>query len=112
MCEPKMPHSPTIPTVDPDFLSGHRHDLRAGAGFQYLSVRVLNRRTGSRAVAQTVLQTVVTAGGGAFWGRPSGGCPVDMGGGAEFRCRESVVIVELEYWGRIVVRAGIRGLVE
>ena len=37
---------------------------------------------------------------------------MNMGGSAEFRCGEGVVIVEPEYWGRIIVRACIRGLVE
>jgi hypothetical protein len=37
---------------------------------------------------------------------------VDMGGSAEPRCGQGVVVVEPEYWGWIVVRSGIRGLVE
>lgn len=38
----KNAHSPTVPAIDPDFLSGHSHSLCAGAGFRDPSVGILN----------------------------------------------------------------------
>ena len=77
--ESRTPNSPTVPAVDPDFLSGHSHSPYTRAGFRDLPKCVLNGRTGGGTGTRAILQAVVTARRGTFWWGCSRGCPVDMG---------------------------------
>ena len=110
--EPRTPNSPPVPAVDPDFLSGHSHSPRVRSIFGYLSKIILNGRTRSGAAACATVQTVVTAGGGAFWRCGSRGRSVDVGAWAEVGRGDRVVVVESECGWWVVIGTGVRSFAE